>query len=66
MNAEEKSKPGAVNMSEEDAPRHACANAGLCSNSIPVYLSPKYPYHLGMHTPYTAQLASKFNPLLQR
>lgn len=63
MNAEEKSKPGSVNMSE-DPLRKACANAGLCSNSIRVYLSPKYPYHLGLHAPYTTQLGSKINTLL--
>lgn len=59
---EEKSDPGPVHTSE-NAPRQANTSAELCSNSIRLYLCPKYPYLLGLHTPCTPQLASKINIL---
>lgn len=49
----------------EDAPRQANASAGLCSNSIRLYLRPKYPYHLGLHTPCTPQLGSKIDTVVE-
>lgn len=52
----EKCDPGPVHMSEI-APRQGNASAELCSNSIVLYLLPKYPYHLGSHTPCTPWLA---------
>lgn len=56
-------KSGPAHMSE-NAPRKGNASAEVCSNSIPLNLHPKYPNHLGLHTPCPPWLRSKNNSRL--